>query len=90
MEIKVEHNPSKEQLEKLGVYGWGTWSKKVSEFEWFYDDQETCYFLQGEVIVTPKDGQPVTLKAGDLVVFPQGMACTWKVLKDVKKHYLFE
>ena len=26
---------------------------------------------------------------GDLVTFPVGMSCTWKVLKPVRKHYRF-
>jgi uncharacterized cupin superfamily protein len=26
---------------------------------------------------------------GDLVKFPVGLECTWKILKDVKKHYQF-
>jgi uncharacterized cupin superfamily protein len=27
------------------------------------------------------------MKKGDLVTFPEGMSCTWKIRKDVKKHY---
>jgi hypothetical protein len=32
----------------------------------------------------------VAVGAGDLVVFPAGMSCTWKVLVPVRKHYDFE
>jgi uncharacterized cupin superfamily protein len=37
----------------------------------------------------PDSGDKVTLNRGDLVTFPQGMSCTWKIRKDVKKHYRF-
>jgi uncharacterized cupin superfamily protein len=41
------------------------------------------------VVVTPDDGVPVEIAAGDLVVFPAGMSCCWEVLKPVRKHYRF-
>jgi uncharacterized cupin superfamily protein len=89
-EIKVEHAPSKDLLENLGVSSWPIWTKEVSEFPWQYDAQETCYLLEGDVIVTPEGGDPVEIKKGDLVTFPKGMSCTWKIRKDVRKHYKFE
>jgi len=89
MEIKVIHNPPKEELEKMGVFNWPIWTKEVSEFPWTYDVEETCYFLEGRVIVTPDGGEPVEIGAGDLVTFPRGMSCTWKVVEPVRKHYNF-
>ncbi|MFA7711695.1 MAG: cupin domain-containing protein, partial [Candidatus Neomarinimicrobiota bacterium] len=50
---------------------------------------EICYFLEGEVEVVPESGQPVKIKKGDLVTFPQGLTCTWKISKPVRKHYRF-
>ncbi len=88
-DIKVIRNPSKEQLEKLGVSDWPIWTKEASEFPWSYDESETCYFLEGDVVVTPEAGEPVEVGKGDLVTFPQGMSCTWKIRRDVKKHYRF-
>jgi hypothetical protein len=88
-EIQVQSGPDKEKLASLGVYSWPTWGCEVSEFPWSYDDEETCYFLEGEVEVTPEGGEPVRMGAGDLVTFPRGMRCTWKVSKPVKKHYTF-
>jgi uncharacterized cupin superfamily protein len=88
-QIQVIHKPTKEQLERQGVTTWPIWTKEASEFPWTYDEQETCYFLEGDVVVTPKGGQPVEIRAGDLVTFPQGMECTWTIRKPVRKHYLF-
>ncbi|HEY9799388.1 MAG TPA: cupin domain-containing protein [Leptolyngbyaceae cyanobacterium] len=90
MEIKIEHQPSPEILQKLGVYQWDIWQKEASRFPWTYDTQETCYFLEGDVIVTPDGGQPVKMGKGDLVTFPAGMSCTWEIKSDVKKHYSFD
>ena len=87
MEIIVEHSPAKEKIKKLGVYNWPIWIKDVSEFPWEYDVTETCYFLEGEAIITPNDGDAVKLLKYDLVTFPKGMTCTWKITKNVKKHY---
>ena len=88
-EIKIDHKPSEDHLKKLGVKSWPTWEKEVSEFPWHYDEPETCLFLDGEVVVTPKGGKPVRVGKGDFVVFPKGMSCTWKVEKPVRKHYKF-
>jgi len=88
-EIKIERNPDKESLKKQGVFSWPIWTKEASEFPWKYDDRETCYFLEGEVVVTPDRGNPVEIGKGDFVTFPKGMSCTWKIRKDVRKHYKF-
>ena len=87
--IIVEHAPDSERLKKLGVHSWSTWSKEVSVFPWTYSEQEVAYVLEGEVVVTPKGGEPVSFGAGDLVTFPSGMSCTWEVRKPLRKHYRF-
>jgi uncharacterized cupin superfamily protein len=87
--ITVEHNPSQARLDELGVSSWSTWSKEVSVFPWNYSEREIAYVLEGEVVVTPKGGAPVSFGKGDLVTFPSGMACTWEVKKALRKHYQF-
>ncbi|WP_299408112.1 cupin domain-containing protein [Acaryochloris sp. IP29b_bin.148] len=89
LQIQVEHQPSDERLQALGVLTWPIWSKEVSEFPWTYDEAETCYFLEGDVVVTPDGGEPVTMGQGDLVTFPAGMSCTWNIRSMVRKHYRF-
>lgn len=87
--ITVEHAPSEARLKELGVNNWPTWSKEVSKFPWSYSEQEVAYVLEGEVVVTPNGGEPVSFGAGDLVTFPSGMSCTWEVKKPLRKHYKF-
>jgi uncharacterized cupin superfamily protein len=90
MEIKVVHQPNLEHLKELDVFNWPIWEKEISQFSWTYDDQETCYFLAGNVVVTPDGGQAVQMGKGDLVTFPAGMSCKWEITSDVKKHYCFD
>lgn len=87
--ITIERQPSTERLNAEGVFSWPIWQKEPSEFPWTYDDSETCYFLEGDVVVTPDGGEPVTVGQGDLVTFPAGMSCTWQVRQAVRKHYAF-
>ena len=86
-EIKIIKNPTKAQLE--GVFDWPIWTKEPSSFPWHYDSNESCYFLEGDVTVTPEGGEPVTMGKGDLVTFPAGMSCHWEISVAVKKHYDF-
>ena len=87
--ILVEHNPSPAKLDVIGVYDWPIWNKEPSTFPWIYDQKETCYLLEGEAVVTPDGGEPVTIVEGDLVMFPAGMSCTWEIRRPVSKHYRF-
>ena len=88
-EIAVDHAPTAERLDALGIRTWPIWTKEVSTFPWTYDEPETCYILEGDVVVTPQGGAPVRIGKGDLVTFPAGMCCTWDVRGAVKKHYRF-
>jgi len=88
-DIRIKRNPDGETLKKKGVLEWPTWEKETSTFPWEYDAEETCYFLSGDVVVTPEGGVPVQMGSGDLVTFPSGMKCTWEIRSDVKKHYRF-
>lgn len=88
--ITVERNPSQAWLERLGVFAWPVWSHPAATFPWSYDRQEICYFLEGEVVVVPEgEVEGVMMGPGDLVIFPAGMTCTWKILQPVRKHYSF-
>ena len=85
--ITVER-PGEERLAALQVKRWPMWTKEPATFDWSYDERETCYFLEGEVVVKTDTGE-VVLRPGDLATFPQGLSCTWHVSKAVRKHYRF-
>lgn len=88
-EIIVERSPGQARLAQLGVHDWPIWEKEESEFPWHYDERETCYLLEGNVTVTAAGGVPVSFGADDLVTFPAGMSCIWKITRAVRKHYRF-
>ena len=87
MSISVTSPCPENTIKELGIKHWPIWTCEESSFDWTYDDKETCFLLDGEVIVTPNGGDPVKFGASDLVVFPAGMSCRWDIHKAVRKHY---
>jgi len=85
--ITVEHRVTPAKLDVLFVEDWPTWSKDVAEFEWTYEQKETCYIIEGKAIITTGEGEILTIETGDMVFFPQGLKCTWKIIEPVEKHY---
>lgn len=87
MKIKIV-KAGKNLVKELKTDTWPLWSSPVAEFDWHYDDNETCLFLEGFVTVT--SGTSATdIKAGEIAVFPKGLSCRWKVHKAVRKRYSF-
>ena len=76
------------EISERNILAWPIWSCEVSEFDWEYDDRESCYLIEGEVEVSTDMGA-ANFEAGDFVVFPKGLKCKWKVTKPVRKHYNF-
>jgi len=89
MDIEVK-KPTSKELKSLGVSNWPIWEKEQSSFDWYYDEKETCYFLEGDVEVETADGAKVSIGKGDLVTFSRGLRCRWHIRKKVRKHYRFE
>ena len=82
------HRPSDEEVDLKEVRSWPVWTCEVSEFDWEYDQQESCLLLEGSVEVK-SDFETVKFGGGDFVVFPKGLKCKWKVIRPVRKHYSF-
>jgi uncharacterized cupin superfamily protein len=85
--IKIE-KLNKTSLEKMGIYEWPIWEKETSEFEWFYDDKEQFYLLEGEVTIKTPEGN-FEVGPGDFVTCAKGLNCSWQVKQPVRKHYQF-
>ena len=86
MEIKIKKANEDEIKE---AQSWGDWEKEVSEFPWQYNEKETCYILEGRATVIPEGGEPASFGPGDLVSFPDGAKCVWKIDEPIKKKYKF-
>ena len=87
MLITVKKNPSQSSLDALGVKKWPTWQKEISTFDWTFHEQEIAYILEGECVITPTNGGPISFGKGDLVTFPAGMKASWQVKQPLHKHY---
>lgn len=85
--VIIEQLSNDEKL-KRGIPSWPIWEKEISRFDWFYDSDEECQILEGEVTVETADGN-FTIAAGDFVTFKKGLKCVWEVKKPIKKHYNF-
>ncbi len=79
---------SEKEITERKIKSWPIWTKEISRFEWYYDSDEECLILEGEVLVETCDGN-YTAKAGDFVTFRKGLKCVWNVKKPVRKHYNF-
>ncbi|KAM7496162.1 hypothetical protein LguiA_020576 [Lonicera macranthoides] len=95
LKIIVQSNPSESQLNELGIKSWPKWGCSPGKYQLKFDARETCYLLRGKVKVYPKNSSPesddvVEFGAGDLVILPQGLSCTWDVSVAVDKHYTFD
>ncbi|MCK5063742.1 MAG: cupin domain-containing protein [Candidatus Fermentibacteraceae bacterium] len=87
MKIEVR-KPVETEIEEMNILSWPIWTCEPSEFDWCYDERETCFLLEGNVTVTMDSGS-VSFGIGDLVIFPAGLSCRWKVNQTVRKHYKF-
>ena len=88
MKIEIT-KPKMEYIEKEGIMSWPIWEKEISRFDWYYDETEECYLLEGKAVVETEDGEKVQFSKGDFVTFPKGLSCVWEIKEPVKKHYNF-
>ncbi len=65
---------------------WPIWEKDPSTFPWEYSQKETCLILEGKSVVRADEGS-VEFGAGDYVIFPHGLKCTWQIKERIRKHY---
>ncbi len=82
--------PDDEKLKSLNIDSWSPWECEPSEFDWEYAAKETCYVFEGKVKVATLDGDEVLINKGDLVTFPEGLKCRWKVIEKIRKVYRFD
>lgn len=84
----IVRKPSEEEI--VMCKSWPVWEAQPSTFDWVYTEKETCLLIEGKVTVSDSDGNSsVSFGAGDMVVFPQYLECTWKIEEAVSKYYSF-
>ena len=70
--------------EDAGLFGM-IWETTAGRFEWHYASDELVTILEGEVEITPPQGEPFTLRKGDVAFFPGHQVMRWHVPVYVKK-----
>jgi uncharacterized cupin superfamily protein len=59
----------------------GTWRRQITQ-------QEFCHFISGRCTFTPDDGEPIEIKAGDAIMFPENSLGIWDIHETVRKSYI--
>jgi len=80
---------SETAIQNRGIRSCPIWTKEVSRFDWYYDSEEECLILEGEIVIETPEGNFV-VNPGDFVTFKKGLKCVWNVKKPVRKHYNFK
>ena len=45
------------------------------------------HLLEGHIIITPDNGDPVEVKSGDTFVVENNFSGTWQILESVRKYF---
>jgi uncharacterized protein len=61
------------------------WECSGGRFNWHYAEDEIAFILSGEVFIANEKGEERRLGPGDMIFFPAGSCCTWRVTDRIKK-----
>jgi uncharacterized protein len=91
---KVDGNPTMKTwieyaaADGSSISGW--WGATPGTYHATYAAPEFVHMIQGEIVITPDGGKPVTVKAGDAFTVEKDFAGTWKIEKEVFKHFTIQ
>jgi len=86
-EIKVIRQVSSNWLNQEGILQWPLFEESDGSFPCYYYTDESCYVLEGEVLVTISGDDEITLCTGDFITLPKDRASFWEVLKPFRGHF---
>ena len=66
----------------------GIWECTPGKFIREVKQAEAVTFLSGHCIFHPDNGDPIEIKGGDVLFFPENSTGTWEILETVRKAYL--
>ena len=67
------------------ISGW--WAATSGTYHATYAATELVHMIEGEITITPDGGTPVQIGPGDAFVVEKDFVGTWKIEKDVFKHF---
>lgn len=66
----------------------GLWEATTGTFAFVFEHWEFFHVISGQLVITPADGEPMTLRAGDALVIEPGFAGRWEIVETMLKHYV--
>lgn len=67
----------------------GVWEASPGLSRWeFVDRGEAIYVIEGRMVVTEDNGDPITLKPGSVAIFPIGWKGTWEIQEQIRKFFV--
>merc|ERR1719192_2864053 len=67
----------------------GYWECTPGKYDVKYTAYEYLRVIEGKMIITPKDGDAITVVAGDAVAIEKEFEGTWEVVEKVRKFWSF-
>lgn len=71
-----------------GKYFVGTWASEPGKWRITYTEEEYCELLEGESVITDREGKAVAVGKGDRFVVPRGFTGTWEVVTPTRKTFV--
>ena len=66
----------------------GVWECTPGPSRWKLETHEFVQIVAGRMTVTPDDGEPIEVRAGNTAVFPRGWTGTWDIHETIRKIYV--
>ena len=66
----------------------GIWECSPGRWRRHIVQQEFCHFISGHCTFTPDGGEPIEIRAGDAILFPQGTTGIWDIHETVRKSFV--
>lgn len=74
-----------------GTVATGLWridAESGAEIPYAVTGSETFHVLEGQAVLEPPEGEPIELKPGMVVSFPDGFTATWRTRSAFKKFFV--
>ncbi|MFK3776507.1 cupin domain-containing protein [Pseudomonas sp. NPDC089406] len=66
----------------------GVWESTPGTFRRHLKNREFSHIVSGHCTFTPDGGEPVELRAGDAVLFPENCEGVWQIHETLRKTYV--
>ncbi|MFP3862735.1 cupin domain-containing protein [Pseudomonas capeferrum] len=79
---------AQEQTDEAVGASIGVWESSAGVFRRYLKNREFSHIVSGSCTFTPDGGEPVELRAGDAVLFPENCEGVWDIHETLRKTYV--